>query len=69
VRALYEHRRAGSGRFTNTAGPEEIGKQIGRPLGVQIRESADRPTRVSISGAEAVTISFGGFHLARGSAP
>ena len=28
------------GRYTNTAGPEEIGKQIGRPLGVQIRESA-----------------------------
>lgn len=28
------------GRFTNTAGPEEISKQIGAPLGVQIRESA-----------------------------
>jgi putative SOS response-associated peptidase YedK len=28
------------GRFTNTAGPEEIGKQIGGPLGAQIRKSA-----------------------------
>lgn len=28
------------GRFTNTLGPQEIGRQIGRPLGVQIREPA-----------------------------
>jgi putative SOS response-associated peptidase YedK len=28
------------GRYTNTVGPEEIGRQIGQPLGVQIRETA-----------------------------
>jgi putative SOS response-associated peptidase YedK len=28
------------GRYTNTVGPEEIGRQIGGPLGVQIRETA-----------------------------
>lgn len=27
------------GRFTNTLGPEEIGRQVGKPLGVQIRET------------------------------
>jgi putative SOS response-associated peptidase YedK len=27
------------GRYTNTVGPEEIGNQIGQPLGVQIRET------------------------------
>ncbi len=31
------------GRYTNTAGPEEIGKQIGKPLGVRITEEAGRP--------------------------
>jgi len=28
------------GRYTNTLGPEEIGKQLGEPLGVKVRESA-----------------------------
>jgi putative SOS response-associated peptidase YedK len=28
------------GRFTNTAGPEEIGRQLGKPLGVRIARTA-----------------------------
>jgi putative SOS response-associated peptidase YedK len=28
------------GRYTNTLGPEEIGRQLGKPLGVRIRDSA-----------------------------
>ena len=35
----------------------------------QIHVSADRPTRVSISGAETVTVSAGGYHVTRSSAP
>ena len=29
------------GRYTNTLGPEELGKQLGQRFGVQIRETAD----------------------------
>jgi len=28
------------GRYTNTLGPEELGRQVGRPVGVRIRDSA-----------------------------
>jgi len=31
------------GRYSTTVGPEEIGKQIGKPLGVRISEQAGRP--------------------------
>ena len=31
------------GRYSSTAGPEEIGKQIGQPLGVRISEKAGAP--------------------------
>lgn len=31
------------GRYSTTVGPEEIGKQIGKPLGVRIAEEAGKP--------------------------
>src|ERR1700684_4145310 len=41
------------GRFTNTAGPEEIGRQIARPLGLQVREST-RTHRYNVAPTEPV---------------